>query len=136
MNAKDLPGLTVMVHPLLANDPAGRAGQIGNIITADHRQDEYLVNFADDMQARYSADALQVLQPFEKLYGLIENRDQNMSPDTYKDLLSITLLQRYGSAQQIRTAFKLVQQHEQLQKYALLSLEEALVENRSPQVGR
>lgn len=136
MNLDELTGLTVMVHPLFWDDPAGRTGQIGIITDADRTRDDYLVRFDDKGRAHYNAGALQVLKPFEKLYELIENRDKTMSPGTYKDLLSVALLQRYGSAKQIRTAFELVQQHEHLQMAATLGLDEVLGEYRSYRVGR
>lgn len=136
MNPDILTGLTVLVHPLLWDDPAGQTGQIGIILDADPDHDDYTVRFDDEVQAHYSADALQVLQPFEKLYERIENRDKTMAAGIYKDMLAIALLQRYGSAKQIRTAFEMVQQNEHLQTYAMLGLNEALAERRHHRVGR
>ncbi|QJD95938.1 hypothetical protein HH214_08650 [Mucilaginibacter robiniae] len=136
MNPDELTGLTVMVHPLLWDDPAGRTGQIGVITEADRGQYDYLVRFDDKMRAHYSAGALQVLQPPEKLYELMENRATTLSPGVLNDLHTLVLLQRYGSARQFRTAFELVQQHEHLQPLATLSLEEALGEYRGCRVGR
>lgn len=136
MNPDELTGLTVMVHPLLWDDPAGRTGEIGIITDADGAKDNYLVRFDDKVQAHYSAGALQVLQPPEKLYELMENRATTLSPGIWNDLHAIALLQRYGSARQLRTAFELVQQHEHLQPLATLSLEDALGEYRSRWVGR
>ncbi|QJD95406.1 hypothetical protein HH214_05720 [Mucilaginibacter robiniae] len=136
MNPDELTGMTVMVHPLLCDDPAGRMGQIGVIIEADRGKDDYLIRFDDMVLAHYSAGALQVLQPPEKLYELMENRATTLSPGIWKDLHSIALLQRYGSAIQLRTAFELVQQHEHLQPLVILSLEDALGEYRSRRVGR
>lgn len=136
MNVEDVVGLMVMVHHLLVDDPAERTGQIGIIMGADRSQDDYFVRFDDEATAHYSADALQVLQPPEKLYELLENRQVPLSPGMRKDLLSIALLQRYGSAKQIKTAFELVQQHEHLQPYATLGLDEVLGGHRSYRIGR
>ncbi|WP_158829095.1 hypothetical protein [Mucilaginibacter lacusdianchii] len=136
MNADELTGLTVMVHPLLWDDPAGRAGQIGTIIDADSDGDDYLVRFDDKLRAHYSAGALQVLQPPERLYELMENRASSISPAMRKDLHSVALLQTYGSVKQRRTALELVQQNEQLQGYAVLGLDEALAQDRRHHIGR
>lgn len=126
MNNEELTGTLVMVNTVLWDDPAERMGQIGVVIDANMHHDEFLVRFDDKGKALYSADALLVLQSPDQLYQLIENRAGTLSPDLLKDLRHLALLQQYGAAKQIRTAFELVQHHTHLEVYGTRPLQEAL----------
>ena len=136
MTNDDLIGQTVMVNPVLWDDPANRMGEIGTITQADSNRDDFYVRFSDKQNALYSADALLVLKNPEQLYTYMENHSATLPAETLKDFHSLALLQEHGTPKNLKTAFELAQSNDQLTLNGMVSLEERLGLDQAYKRGR
>lgn len=103
-----LAGEMVLVHPNFDHDPANRQGQIGIITHIDIKKDEVLVGFGDQPLALYSADALLVLKPHNKLYkDILETGKHTLDKNEFGTALRINLLQESGSVAKLREAVEM-----------------------------
>ena len=129
-NEQDLTGALVMVDRAQWDDSVKRQGEIGTVFRADLSRNEICVRFEDESEELYDANALLFMNSPDALYHLIETQKSTLTPGTVKDLQSLALLQQYGSAKQLRTAFELVQQNDRLDRYALTPMDELLKLNQ------
>lgn len=136
MKDEDLSGVTVMVHPDLAQDPTEKQGEIGIITVASLADDLVRVRFNDDRRGLYSMDAVLILKPSEQIYQLIKDMIMVLAPATFKDLKNIALLLDYGTPQQQLKAMQIAQKNPDVVSIALVSLEESLGNKQSYKRGR
>jgi hypothetical protein len=93
MNADELIGQLVLVHPELTKDPAGKSGQVGIITGTELENDNIYVGFGRNGQGLYGTDALLLLRPAEQLKDLLHEQKQQLSIPDYKAVFQIALLQ-------------------------------------------
>jgi hypothetical protein len=126
MTDEDLSGVTVMVHPALAEDPAEKQGEIGEITVASLADDLVRVRFDDGGRGLYSMDAVLIFKASEQIYQHIKDKIMVLEPTTFKDLKNIALLLDYGTPQQKLKAMQIAQKNPDVVSAALVSLEESL----------
>lgn len=99
-------------------------------------QDTFRVYFEDGEAGLYSAGGLLVLRLPHDIYTYLENQTATLSKQIFHDLLQIALLQEYGSARQMRTAFEIARQNSATDHYGLMSLQESLGQKTTYGIGR
>jgi hypothetical protein len=127
MNADELIGQLVMVHPELTGDPAGKSGQVGIITGTELENDNIYVGFGRNGQGLYGTDALLLLRPAEQLKDLFHEQKQQLSISDHKAVFQIALLQELiPTTAKIKTAMSLALQSDTVRNLALRSVEDAL----------
>jgi hypothetical protein len=127
MNADELIGQLVMVHPELIKDPAGKSGQVGIITGTELENDNIYVGFGRNGQGLYGTDALLLLKPAEQIKDLLHTNRQELNVLDYKAVFQIALLQEFiPSTAKIKTAMSLTLQSEAVRNLAMRSVEDAL----------
>jgi short subunit fatty acids transporter len=127
MNADELIGQLVLVHPELTKDPAGKSGQVGIITGTELENDNIYVGFGRNGQGLYGTDALLLLRPAEQLKDLLHEQKQQLSIPDYKAVFQIALLQELiPTTAKIKTAMSLALQSDTVRNLAMRSVEDAL----------
>jgi len=127
MNADELIGQLVLVHPELTKDPAGKSGQVGIITGTELENDNIYVGFGRNGQGLYATDALLLLRPAEQLKDLLQEHKQELSVPDYKAVFQIALLQEFlPSTAKLKTAMSLALQSEAVRNMTMRSVENAL----------
>ncbi|WP_454802969.1 hypothetical protein [Mucilaginibacter phyllosphaerae] len=127
MNADELIGQLVLVHPELTRDPAGKSGQIGMITGTELENDNIYVGFGRNGQGLYGTDALLLLRPAEQLKDLLHEQKQRLSIPDYKAVFQIALLQELiPTTAKLKTAMSLALQNDTVRNLAMRSVEDAL----------
>lgn len=127
MNAEELIGQLVLVHPQLTGDPAGKSGQVGIITGTELENDNIYVGFGRNGQGLYATDALLLLKPAAQIKDLLQEHKQDLSVTDYKALFQISLLQEFKkSTANIKSAMSLALQSETVRNFSMRSIEDAL----------
>lgn len=126
MNEHNLVGAIIMMHPLMWEAHADKAGVIGEITRADIARDDFYVTYGGKQDHLHSADAMLILKPPEAIYDYLHDHAMTLSVDDFKNLKNIALLLDYGTGKHHRKAMELVQQNLSIQFAATHSLDEVL----------
>jgi hypothetical protein len=127
MNADELIGQLVLVHPELTKDPAGKSGQVGIITGTDMDRDNVFVGFGRNGQGLYGTDALLLLKPAEQVKRNLQEHRAELSLEDNKALFQISLLQElHPSTANMKTAMSLALKSETVRGLAMRSVEDAL----------
>lgn len=127
MNADELIGQLVLVHPELIKDPAGKSGQVGIITATELENDNIYVGFGRNGQGLYGTDALLLLRPAEQLKDLLQQHKQELSLPDYKAVFQTALLQELiPTTAKLKTAMSLALQSEAVRNLTMRSVEDAL----------
>jgi hypothetical protein len=137
MNADELIGQLVLVHPNLTSDPAGKSGQVGIITGTELENENIYVGFGKQGQGLYGTDALLILRPAQQLKDTLETHKSELSFNDHKALFQIALLKEFRpTTANIKTAMSLALQSETVRNYSMRSVEDALGLQRNQYVER
>jgi hypothetical protein len=137
MNADELIGQLVLVHPELTKDPSCKRGQVGIITGTELENDNIYVGFGRNGQGLYGTDALLLLKPAEEIKDLLQTNKQELTVTDYKAVFQIALLQEFlPSTSKIKTAMSLALHSEAVRNLTMRSVEDALGLRRENYLGR
>lgn len=122
----NLIGKPVLVHPMLATDPADRQGQPGTISHVSYDNQVIEVSFADNRRSLYATDALLVLKPPGELYRELMTDVQQMDAQDFKTLLRISMILENGTPRQQHEALGMALAGEQTLRVATMPLSSRL----------
>lgn len=138
-NQKELFNLPdfIMVDPALADDPRGRAGEIGRLTYAIVNWDEFYIGF-DDVKIRvYGAGDLLMLKNADALFQYIEDHGATLNEFEMNAITNVALLEIYAADSGYqKEAFKIALQYPSLSDAFLVSIEGKLKLGRGPKTGR
>ncbi|MGE6221187.1 hypothetical protein ACQKCH_15270 [Nubsella zeaxanthinifaciens] len=123
---EELINKSVMVNPLLTDDPIRMQGQVGLIDSIDLEKDEIMVKFPNNAIGAYSADALLCLQPKEMVLDTIKAKLVELDPKDVRILLDIYRLQNVGEPVAFEEAYRWAIAFENVANNSLVSLEDYL----------
>ncbi len=123
---EELINKSVMVNPLLTDDPIRMQGQVGLIDSIDLEKDEIMVKFPNNAIGAYSADALLCLQPKEMVLDTIKAKLVELDPKDVRILLDIYRLQNVGEPVAFEEAYRWAIAFEKVANNSLVSLEDYL----------
>jgi len=127
MQADELTGQLVLIHPGLTTDPAGKSGQVGIITGTDLHNDNVYVGFGRGGQGLYGTDALLMLKDPSKIKELLQTHKAELSVADYKAMFQISLLQEFKqSTANTKTAMSLAMENETVRNLSMRSVEDAL----------
>jgi hypothetical protein len=127
----------VLVHPMLAEDPVGRQGQVGLLTYAVINRDEFYVGFEDEEVGVYDASALLILKDADSIFWYADHYKDFLTEYELNALLSIGVLEVYAeNSGYQKEALGIALQHPPLINALLHSIEAALQLNRGPEIGR
>lgn len=135
-NTEDLAGTLVLVHPDLKDDPVKRQGQTGMLLYANTEKDDMYVTFGKGEQALYSSDALLVFKKPMEIYGQLMSESKEMSIPDFKALMRINMLLDNANSQNMKEAMQLVADNPSVIDRAMVSLQEKLGLDLSPEIGQ
>lgn len=131
---EELINKSVMVNPLLTDDPIRMQGQIGQIDSIDLERDEVLVRFPYNVIGTYSTDALLSLQPKEIVLDRIKAKLVELDPKDVRILLDIYRLQNIAEPVAFEEAFRWAIAFENVANNSLVSLEDYLFQGLSDNI--
>ena len=137
MNKYDeLSGTFVLVHPQLLTDPSEKKNQIGIIASAEIENDNVVVSFGKEGQARFSADALLVLRKAGSIHFDTMQDHAKMNTQDFKDLLRVGMLANSSLTKDHRLAIEISRDNPAVLEYSMASLEEELGLKQEQYVAR
>jgi hypothetical protein len=92
----ELINKSVMVNPLLTDDPVRMQGQVGIITYINRENDDVHVQFPNDTKGIYSTNALLSLLPKEMVLANVQTELTALDPKEIRILLEIYRLQKSG----------------------------------------
>ncbi|UOE52590.1 hypothetical protein MTO98_16050 [Mucilaginibacter sp. SMC90] len=136
MTEQELINMNVLVHPLLLNDPAKRSGQIGTIIDADIRRDDFTVLFDDNRTALYSSSALIIPKSADRIYDHAVKHEASISYELRQVLADYANHIEYYGAEAQKGSLRLVQANDSLMEFLTDPLKDMLEITRPYKIGR
>lgn len=130
----ELINKSVMVNPLLSNDPARMQGQVGLITHIDKENDEVQVQFPYNFIGLYSTDALLSLIPKEMVLANIKAKLVELDPKDVRILLDIYRLQSNGQPGAIEEALRWAIAFENARSNSLVSLQDFIAQGLSDNI--
>ena len=131
---EELINKSVMVNPLLTDDPTRMQGQVGLIDSIDVEKDEVRVKFTNNVIGAYSTDALLSLQPKEMVLDTIKAKLVELDPKDVRILLDIYRLQNIGEPVAFEEAYRWAIAFENVANNSLVSLENYLSQGLSDNI--
>jgi hypothetical protein len=132
----DPRGMMVLVHPELAEDPAGKQNEFGAILAADFNTDEMLVCFTDGNWGLYPTDALLVLKESEELFRLLETNEVPVTEADRKLIHAMALVLLHDFEEAPRICLKICRQNPAIRELAMESLPDALDRDQQQDISR
>jgi len=136
MTEQELIGIIVLVHPQTCDDSHMRIGEIGTIIFADIRKDDFLVQFDDNSKAFYRANALIIPKSADRIYDYAIKHEANISYNFRQVLADYACHIEYYGAEAQKGALKLVLTNKDLKDFFTDSLEGILETKPIYNIGR
>lgn len=131
---QELINKSVMINPLLTDDPMRMQGQVGLIDKVDLQNDEVHVRFPYNVIGVYSTNALLSLQPKEMVLATIQAKLVELDPKDVRILLDVYRLQNIGQPGAIEEALHWAIAYENVGSNSLVSLEDYLSQGLSDTV--
>jgi len=120
----ELINKSVMVHPLLTDDPMRMQGQVGLITQINLQKDEVHVQFPYNNTGVYSTNALLSLQPKDLILATIQEKLVELDPKDVRILLDIYRLQNIAQPGAIEEALRWAIAFENVGGNSLITLED------------
>jgi hypothetical protein len=136
MENNELLGTLALVSPELANDPAGRKGDIGIVAYVDTPNDEIYLRFTDEFEAVYPADAVFQLKQKDKIFADAALDSAAIDLNGYKDLFKISTLQDMGRSTDIWNALEIARDNPAIWENSLVNIGDSLGQRQALSIGR
>lgn len=130
----ELINKSVMVNPLLADDPIQMQGQVGLITYINHEKDDVQVQFPNNAVGIYSTNALLSLLPKEMVLANVQTELVKLDPKEIRILLEIYRLQENGKPADIEHGLRWAIAFENARSNSMVTLQDYIAQGLSDNI--